>query len=196
MDISLKSRPTLVVMVKEPRPGRVKTRLGRDIGLTASAWWFRHQTASLLRRLKDPRWSIEIAVSPDKEGLTSRIWPIDLPRRPQGRGDLGQRMVRQLSQSLGPVCVIGGDIPDIQKHHIQDCFHQLGSHDFVFGPAYDGGFWLIGAKGWPRLSEHVFDGVRWSTDYALADTVSCLRGKRIGFGPKLSDVDSVADLRK
>ena len=196
MDISVKSRPTLVVMVKEPRPGRVKTRLGSDIGMTASAWWFRHQTASLLRRLKDRRWKIELAVSPDKEGLTSRVWPHELPRRPQWRGDLGQRMVRQLCQTLGPVCVIGGDIPDIQKYHVHDCFRQLGSNDLVFGPAYDGGFWLIGTKGWPQMSERVFDGVRWSTEHALADTIACLDGKRIGYGPRLSDVDSVADLRK
>lgn len=196
MDISVKSRPTLVVMVKEPRPGRVKTRLGRDIGMTASARWFRHQTASLLRRLKDPRWRIEIAVSPDKEGLTSRIWPADVARRPQGQGDLGQRMVRQFGHTLGPVCVIGGDIPDIQKRHIQNCFRLLGSHDVVFGPAFDGGFWLIGAKGWPKMSERVFDGVRWSTKYALADTVARLGDKRIGYGPRLSDVDSVADLGK
>ena len=48
-------RPTLIVMVKEPRAGRVKTRLGKDIGLTAAAWWFRHQVKRLLRRIDDPR---------------------------------------------------------------------------------------------------------------------------------------------
>ena len=77
-------RPLLVVMLKEPRPGRVKTRLGREIGLTGSAWWFRHQTRSLLMRLRDPRWQIVLAVAPDAEGLTSRVWPADLPRIPQG----------------------------------------------------------------------------------------------------------------
>ncbi|MFT7190324.1 MAG: glycosyltransferase A (GT-A) superfamily protein (DUF2064 family), partial [Dinoroseobacter sp.] len=86
--------PTLVIMVKEPRPGRVKTRLGRQIGLTASAWWFRHQTSALLRRLRDPRWQIVLAVAPDIEGLTSRIWPADLARIAQGKGDLGDRMGR------------------------------------------------------------------------------------------------------
>ena len=52
-------------MVKEPRPGRVKTRLGRDIGMTAAAWWFRHQTHKILRQLQDPRWELILAVSPD-----------------------------------------------------------------------------------------------------------------------------------
>jgi len=85
-------RARLVIMVKEPRPGRVKTRLGKDIGLTASAWWFRHQTRALLRRIEDPRWETVLAVAPDREGLQSRIWPAHLPRIAQGRGDLGDRM--------------------------------------------------------------------------------------------------------
>ena len=48
-------RRRLVVMLKEPRPGRVKTRLGREIGMVPAAWWFRHQVAALLRRIEDPR---------------------------------------------------------------------------------------------------------------------------------------------
>ena len=68
-------RPTLIVMVKEPRAGRVKTRLGKDIGLTASAWWFRHQVKRLLRRIDDPRWNVVLAVAPDRAGMLSRVWP-------------------------------------------------------------------------------------------------------------------------
>ena len=90
-------RRTLIVMVREPRPGRVKTRLGREIGMTAAAWWYRHQTRRLLSRLRDPRWTLLLAVSPDAQGLASRVWPLDLPRLPQGRGDLGQRMARVLA---------------------------------------------------------------------------------------------------
>ena len=69
------TRPTVVVMVKEPRPGRVKTRLAAGIGRVPAAWWYRHQTARLLRRLRDPGWDLVLAVSPDIEGMTSRIWP-------------------------------------------------------------------------------------------------------------------------
>ncbi len=58
-------RRRLVVMVKAPRPGRVKTRLGRQIGMVPAAWWMRHQTTRLLRRLRDPRWDIWLAVAPD-----------------------------------------------------------------------------------------------------------------------------------
>ena len=60
-------------MVKEPRPGRVKTRLGRDIGLTTAAWWFRHQTRRLIRRLTDPRWDLILAVENGTPVGTARV---------------------------------------------------------------------------------------------------------------------------
>ena len=123
-------RPTLIVMLKVPRAGRVKTRLGQDIGTTAAAWWFRHQTARLLRRLRDPRWTIVLAVTPDREGQTSRVWPADLPRIPQGRGDLGTRMRRCLMATRGPAVLIGGDIPGVAPTHIARAFKALGSAEY------------------------------------------------------------------
>ena len=87
---------TVIVMLKEPRPGRVKTRLGRDIGMTAAAWWFRHQVTGLLRRIDDPRWRAVLAVAPDHAGLRSRVWPATFARMPQGAGHLGDRMARML----------------------------------------------------------------------------------------------------
>lgn len=186
---------TLIIMVKEPRPGRVKTRLGRDIGLTASAWWFRHQTRRLLRRLRDPRWDIVLAVSPDREGMQSRVWPQELRRRPQGRGDLGARMARMLGQvSQGPACLIGADIPAISRKEIAQGFTALGNHDAVFGPAPDGGFWLIGLKHPRRQPPHFFKNVRWSSEYALADSIATLPDHRIARIATLRDVDTADDL--
>ncbi|WP_281992844.1 TIGR04282 family arsenosugar biosynthesis glycosyltransferase [Sulfitobacter geojensis] len=186
---------TLIIMVKEPRPGRVKTRLGRDIGLTASAWWFRHQTRRLLRRLRDPRWDIVLAVSPDREGMQSRVWPQELRRCPQGRGDLGARMARMLGQvSQGPACLIGADIPAISRKEIAQGFTALGNHDAVFGPAPDGGFWLIGLKHPRRQPPHFFKNVRWSSEYALADSIATLPDHRIARIATLRDVDTADDL--
>lgn len=186
---------TLIVMVKEPRPGRVKTRLGRDIGMTAAAWWFRHQTRQLLRHLADPRWQIVLAVAPDREGMQSRIWPAQLARWPQGRGDLGARMARMLGQvPRGPACLIGGDIPGIRRHHIAQAFAALGGHDAVFDPAPDGGYWLIGLKHPRRQPAGFFQGVRWSTQHALADSRATLPGHRIAEVACLRDVDTVHDL--
>ena len=182
-------------MVKEPRPGRVKTRLGRGIGMTAAAWWFRHQTRRLIRCIQDPRWQVVLAVAPDVEGLKSRIWPGHMMRLPQGRGHLGDRMARVMGQvPNGPVCVIGADIPGITRSHIAGAFRALGDHDAVFGPAPDGGYWLIGLKH-PRCQPPMFlQDVRWSTEHALADSKATMPGYRIAKVATLADVDEVTDL--
>ncbi len=125
--ISANRRHRLVVMVKEPHPGRVKTRLGRGIGMVPAAWWFRHQCARLLRGLADPRWDTVLAVSPDAEGLASRIWPAHLGRVPQGRGDLGARMGRVFrGLPPGPVVIIGADIPGVTRAHIARGLRRAG----------------------------------------------------------------------
>ena len=187
---------TLVVMLKEPRAGRVKTRLGRDIGMVAAAWWFRHQVRGLLRRIEDPRWDVVLAVSPYRSGLMSRVWPTRLSRMAQGHGDLGERMGRALrAPPLGPVCVIGGDIPDINTKRIAEAFAALGNHDAVFGPAPDGGYWLIGLRRLRAIPSTLFAGVRWSTEHALSDTEASLPDHRIAHVVTLNDVDTVADLK-
>lgn len=189
-------KPTLVIMVKEPHPGRVKTRLGRDIGLTASAWWFRHQVAGLLRRIADPRWETVLAVAPDVEGMTSRVWPEHLPRVPQGSGNLGDRMARVFrTMPKGPVCIIGADIPGITRARVGEAFKALGNHDAVFGPAPDGGYWLVGLKRQRPVPPRLFEGVRWSTDTALADSAATMKGLSIAHVATLQDVDTLADLK-
>ena len=186
----------LILMVKEPHPGRVKTRLARDIGHVDAAWWFRHQSARLIRRLRDPRWQLALAVAPDAEGLRSRVWPADLPRIPQGFGSLGQRMTAIFpGLSPGPVCIIGSDIPGITRRHIASAFTALGSSDAVIGPAPDGGYWLIGLKGTAAVPASLLDGVRWSTAHARADTERALAPRRIAYIDTLRDIDRLADLQ-
>ncbi|WP_139838573.1 TIGR04282 family arsenosugar biosynthesis glycosyltransferase [Pseudoruegeria aquimaris] len=184
-------------MVKEPRPGRVKTRLGRDLGMVGAAWWFRHQLSRLLRRLEDPRWDLVLAVAPDAEGLRSRVWPHHLPRVPQGGGDLGDRMGR-LFRGLppGPVVIIGGDIPGIAPAHVAKAFEALGRHEAVLGPAPDGGYWLIGLKRTFAPKQSLFSGVRWSTEHALQDTLASLGTGRVALVDTLEDVDTLADLER
>ena len=187
-------RQTLIVMVKEPRPGRVKTRLGRDIGMVGAAWWYRHQCRRLLRQLRDPRWDIALAVSPDREGLASRVWPDDVFRIPQGKGNLGKRMARALSITTGPSVLIGSDVPGVRRGNIADAFRGLGSSASVIGPAPDGGYWLVGLKHPSRLPKNLFCDVRWSTEHALEDTMPTLP-KPVWKTGMLSDVDTVADLK-
>ncbi|NNL18700.1 MAG: glycosyltransferase [Boseongicola sp.] len=180
-------------MVKEPRPGRVKTRLGRDIGLTTAAWWFRHQTCRLIRRLDDPRWQIILAVSPDREGLQSRIWPEHITRLPQGPGNLGERMARMLRSTPGPTLVIGADIPAITNAHISEAFKALNRNASILGPAPDGGYWLVGLKHPARAPRTLFQDVRWSTEHALEDSAKTLP-KPTALTTTLQDVDTAKDL--
>lgn len=188
-------RQTLIIMVKEPRPGRVKTRLGRDIGMVAAAWWYRRQIQALIRRLTDDRWHMALAVSPDTEGLNSRIWPRNLERMAQGSGDLGDRMLRMmLAASKGPVCLIGSDIPGVERTHIARAFGELGRNEAVFGPALDGGFWLIGLKRSVRVPRRMFQDVRWSTEHALADSLANMTDMRVALVDGLQDVDTIRDL--
>ncbi|NNF91453.1 MAG: DUF2064 domain-containing protein [Boseongicola sp.] len=180
-------------MVKEPRAGRVKSRLGRDIGMTSAAWWYRHQALSTLRRLRDPRWQIVLAVTPDIEGLKSRVWPPDLPRVPQAKGDLGQRMAQLLARTRGPTVLIGSDIPCVARSHIANAFAALGPAETVIGPARDGGFWLIGLRYPVRQRRGFLKGIRWSHSTTLAETLPTLPAP-IAMTDTLSDVDTAKDL--
>ncbi|MBS0125858.1 TIGR04282 family arsenosugar biosynthesis glycosyltransferase [Thetidibacter halocola] len=183
-------------MVKEPRAGRVKTRLGREIGMVPAAWWFRHQVGALLRRLRDRRWRVVLAVSPD-QAVSSRAWPADLLRLAQGRGDLGRRMARCLGAvGSGPVCLIGGDVPGVTRAAIWRGFAALGTHDAVFGPAEDGGFWLVGLRNGSQVPGGLFRGARFSTEHALADSVASLCGARVALVDRLHDVDTADDLKR
>ena len=184
-------------MVKEPVPGRVKTRLGRDLGMVPAAHWFRNQALRTIRCLDDPRWDLVLAVSPDHAGLISRFWPRHVARVPQGRGDLGARMARLLRASPSQkTCIIGADIPDIRPHHIASAFAALGSHSGVVGPSDDGGYWLIGVRHGARAPAGLFDGVRWSTQFARKDTEQSAPSLNWGHTATLNDIDTIDDLRR
>lgn len=193
----------LIVFAKEPRLGRVKTRLARDVGAVEATRFYRFALASLLRRLgRDPRWRTWLFVAPDSAAQTGygwpgRGWPSDLPVRPQGTGDLGTRMMRAItSLPPGPVVLIGADIPGIEAHHIQDALARLGKSEAVFGPATDGGYWLVGLARRRPLPD-LFKYVRWSSPTALADTLANLpKGKSAAFCATLSDVDDGGDYRR
>jgi glycosyltransferase A (GT-A) superfamily protein (DUF2064 family) len=113
---------------------------------------------------------------------------------PQGGGDLGVRMRRALAAcGPGPVVLVGSDILGLTAPHIAAAFRLLGRHDIVFGPARDGGFWLVGCRHWPPD----FGEVRWSSRHALADTLANLpESLSAGFAATLADVDDGAAYHK
>lgn len=179
----------LVIMAKEPRAGAVKTRLARDIGTVAATGFYRHSLTSLAARLAgDPRWRTIVAVAPDVARL-STVWPAGVARLAQGPGDLGMRMQRVFdSLPPGPAIIIGADIPHVRAGHIADAFSQLGSNEAVFGPAADGGYWLVGLRRSPK-TRAIFANVRWSSAHALKDTLANLDGCSVAMAGELEDVD-------
>ena len=184
-------RRYLVLFVRAPQLGRGKRRLAQAIGDVATVRFERLMLALLLRRLgADRRWRLRIAVTPDVASRHAGHWRRGVEAIGQGGGDLGTRMRRALATCpRGSVVLVGGDIPALGARHIAAAFRVLGGHDLVFGPAEDGGFWLVGA----RRSRHLppmFEGVQWSSSSALADTLAGLpRRVTVGFVDRLEDVD-------
>lgn len=183
----------LVIFTRKPRLGAGKRRLARDIGPVASLRFQRIMLSLILWRLgSDRRWVTWTAVTPDR----SRPWLRRFGVLPQGKGDLGRRM-SNVARKLppGPVVIIGSDIPGIVKSDVAAAFRELGSRDAVFGPATDGGYWLVGLRRRPRFIDP-FINVRWSTRHALADTMGNLARNNVSLLRSLSDVDDGATLSR
>jgi rSAM/selenodomain-associated transferase 1 len=180
---------TLIIFARAPRLGQVKRRLARGIGALAALRFHRAQLTALLRRVgRDRRWRTELAATPDRAAAR---WPRRVPVRPQGRGDLGQRMQRALGRHRRAV-LIGCDIPGIRAADIAAAFRALGRVPTVFGPAEDGGYWLVGFG--PRRPAGPFASVRWSGPHALADTLANC-GPRTALLRRLRDIDTAEDYR-
>jgi rSAM/selenodomain-associated transferase 1 len=178
---------TLIVFARAPRLGQVKRRLAREVGAVAALRFHRTQLARLLRGPgRDKRWRTELAITPDRlRGSWRR------PTVPQGAGDLGQRMARALGRHRRAV-LVGCDIPGLRAADIAAAFRALGRAHAVFGPAADGGYWLVGFG--PRRPPAPFAGVRWSTEHALADTLARCAPHPVALLRRLRDVDTAADL--
>ncbi|MCB4822163.1 TIGR04282 family arsenosugar biosynthesis glycosyltransferase [Roseicella aerolata] len=178
---------TLIIFARAPRLGTVKRRLAQGVGQLAALRFYRAQLRRLLREVgRDRRWRTVLATTPDH-----LRWPTGLPMRPQGRGDLGQRMGRALARHRRAV-LVGCDIPELRRADIAAAFRALGRAQAVFGPAEDGGYWLVGFG--PRRPPDPFARVRWSTGEALADTLANCRRHRVALLRRLRDVDTAADL--
>jgi rSAM/selenodomain-associated transferase 1 len=191
-------RRYLVLFARAPQLGAGKRRLARDIGAVAALRFERLMLARSARRLgRDGRWRLRLAVTPDRARHRGRLWLRGIPVMGQGGGDLGKRMRGALAACPpGPAVLVGTDIPALGPEHIAHAFRLLGKHDVVFGPAADGGFWLVGARRSPRLPP-LFGRVRWSSRHALEDALANLpRNASVGFARRLEDVDDGAAYRR
>lgn len=190
-------RQHLVVMVKAPQAGRVKTRLAADIGTIEALRSYRVLLEHTVRRLaSDPRWVSWLAVTPDTAAPRLAAWargvaPVFVTC--QGPGGLGTRMQRLMDRlPQGSVVIVGSDIPGIGRHDIAAAFRALKVSESVFGPAADGGYWLVGQRRMPRPLR-LFDAVRWSTEHTLSDTLANVTGRKISLLRTMCDIDGKAD---
>jgi len=182
-------RPTLYIMAKAPIMGRAKTRLAADIGVTHAKRIYRRMMSAVIRSTQDPRWDTMLMVTPPLMLGQIPDWA-GMAQIAQVSGSLSPKLAQVFGRT-GPTVVIGTDCPQVGAKDIAAAFRALKSTSAVFGPASDGGFWLMGARA--PLRPETFDGIRWSSAHTLSDMrarlgdVTVLR--------TLTDVDDLAALR-
>ena len=187
----------IVVFGREPRAGRVKTRLAEAIGGAAAAavYAFLLEHALAVARATCYELRLSLADAP------SRGWvpPFGIEHDLQSSGDLGERMAHAFRLAFDDgadrVLLIGSDIAHLRRGHLERAFAALAERPVVLGPAADGGYWLVGQR---RPGTDLFSGVPWSSP----DTAAVTRRRLAAQGVRwteiatLHDVDAVDDLRR
>ena len=186
------SEPRIIIFVKAPRPGFVKTRLAETIGIEAACAAYQELVRTLLCSLsKLPH--VELRYTPDEaEPEVSQWLRKGWTAVPQGEGNLGERMHRAIAEARCPVILIGSDCPSIKMTDITSAHEAIAKHDVVLGPAVDGGYWLIGLRApCPAL----FNNIKWSTNNVLDETLahSEKAGLSVYLLRELADVDMAED---
>ena len=186
----------LVVFLKAPRPGLVKTRLAEALGPDAACAAYRRLADALLTHLA-PIPAVELCFTPADASAEINPWlRADWSAIPQSEGDLGERLEAAFAAHFladaERVIIIGSDCPDVTVADIEDAWVELDGHDVVLGPALDGGYWLIGLRA-PQPT--LFTGIPWSTDAVFGETMRRARESdlRVAVLRELSDVDTVSD---
>lgn len=186
-------KPKLIIFAKAPVFGHAKTRLAKGVGAVHAKRHYRAMTRKILRCLKDPRWSLMIATARTNLHMRVPDWA-GIPQFPQVSGSLSPRLAAVFS-ARGSTIVIGTDSPQVKPKDIAEAFKAIDEKTIVFGPASDGGFWLIGLAG--PAPKGLFDNIRWSHDDTLADmerNCSAL-GYRLHHLRVLTDIDDIDALR-
>ena len=186
----------LIIFLKAPRAGLVKTRLAAAMGPAGALQAYERLVETLLESLATLE-RVELRFTPDDAAGEVSRWLRDGGNaRAQGPGDLGERLCRAFRDAFESgarrVVVIGSDCPELTPADVEAAWVALKTHDVVLGPAADGGYWLVGLR---ALHEPVFRGIHWSTSSVLAETLAICkqRGLSVHRLRQLSDVDTVED---
>ncbi len=192
--------PAVGILSRAPEAGRSKTRLAATIGEAAAAEIARAMLLDTTAALDiDGSWHTVLFVEPPSavDAVSDLTGVADL--RPQVAGGLGRRMAcageALLDDGYAPVVLVGSDIPALGAEHVRSAIEALNGADIVFGPADDGGYYLIGF--W-SLPEAIFDdkAVRWGSDQVLdiSERIAREQGWRRAKTAVLRDLDTSSDL--
>lgn len=185
-------KDVVIVFARVPRLGTVKRRLARGIGDRQAMKFHTQVLNRLLRALaNERRFRTIAALTPDR--ARTRL-PQRVQRIAQGDGDLGQRMYRAFARFPNAnVVLVGCDIPELGAGDVRLALQSLGQVDAVFGPAEDGGYWLVAMS--PRRPARPFAAVRWSGKHTLTDNLANFSARRVALLRRLSDIDTVEDFQ-
>jgi hypothetical protein len=192
--------PRVILFVKLPRPGTVKTRLGKAIGHNLAAQLY----DCFVRDLCVTLWQLEVAplifFAPASQGAAMANWlGSDQSYYPQVGDDLGARMASAFQQGfqLGydPLLILGSDNPDLPLDYLREAFEALAHDQVVIGPSHDGGYYALGFAQ-ANYMPQVFTNMSWSTPTVFDQTFRILLQSphSIHQLPDWYDVDTIEDL--
>jgi len=196
------ANPVLLIFVKYPEPGKVKTRLAAAIGAELAAQLYQEfilQTLKLAQQSKIAKCFVTFSPA-EKQQALQKLFPGPWQWFAQENSpDLGVRIHRAIQhvqqQGYSHVITIGTDSPSLPAHYLDQAAAALLHHDLVLGPATDGGYYLIGLKS--ALPE-LFTGIDWSTERVLNQTLQRAQQLQLSTHqlPVWYDVDDLATLRR
>ncbi|MCP3931543.1 MAG: glycosyltransferase [Bacteroidetes bacterium] len=182
----------LIVFARNPVLGKVKTRLAAGIGEKRALEVYKdfiHLVYEVSNALPFDK-AVFFTEFPEKK------WFPGYKRVLQSSRNLGESMKDSFrwafEKKYKKVYLIGTDCPYLTKYLLEEVNKQLDTHDFVLGPAEDGGYYLIGMNDY---TTEVFDNVEWSTSSVLQTTLGIIKslGKTCHLLPKLNDIDTMED---
>lgn len=194
---------TVAIMARVPRWGKVKTRLAATIGPGRTLQLYAATLADIAKTVAD--FSSAAFLYWDSDGfyrrpaqVFSRSLRQQLIHRQQGPGDLGQKMFGAMSSLLAQghakALLVGSDFPALTSQHLGQAARWLDQHPVVFGPASDGGYYLIGMR---KVFSFLFNQLPWGRNTVLSESLARCQQAGVAYGllPVEHDVDTVADLK-
>jgi uncharacterized protein len=191
----------VIVFVKYPVPGQVKTRLAKSIGDEAVAGFYKCCVEDVIAGIKDVYSPVHICYDPSSTREMFSGWlGKSFTYFPQRGEDLGEKMKNAFEDVFKAgfvrAILIGSDIPDLPADFIKKAISAQAQSGAVIGPSSDGGYYLIGFNKDDFLPE-AFNGISWSTDAVLKQTTDILSRHKRTFSllPEWHDIDTIEDVR-